>query len=313
MCTSEPKSRSPPRRSAGSARSTPSRRASAAVRPSERVAVRQAETKPLMTALWSWLMERLEEISAKSSLATAIRYTLGHWEGLTLFLADGRVEVDNNTVERVHPSDSAWTKERAVRRIAPRRRAMGGPRVAHQHGQAARDRSPDLPGRCARPDRLRPHQGQCAARVAAVELEGGACGAARRRGVTKQRTRRSRSTGPAMSLEQLDAWLHTLEPPPRVDGASMLDGYLTAIVIGPCSIPPDEWFIDLLGERGRIATAAGDVLAAIKAIVARFNVISEGLSIAPKQHAPIFEKTDDGLALPQSVVHGLSQRDAAAL
>ena len=29
-----------------------------------------------------------------------IRYTLGHWKGLTLFLSDVRVEVDNNTVER---------------------------------------------------------------------------------------------------------------------------------------------------------------------------------------------------------------------
>jgi len=66
----------------------------------QRVAIRQAETKPLMAALWSWLMERLAEISAKSSLAVAIRYTLGHWEGLTVFLSDGRVEVDNNTVER---------------------------------------------------------------------------------------------------------------------------------------------------------------------------------------------------------------------
>jgi hypothetical protein len=46
-------------------------------------------------------MQRLDEISAKSSLATAIRYTLSHWAGLTVFLIDGRVEVDNNnTVER---------------------------------------------------------------------------------------------------------------------------------------------------------------------------------------------------------------------
>jgi hypothetical protein len=59
----------------------------------ERVAMRQAETKPLMMALWSWLMQRLEEISKKSSLASAIRYTLGHWEGLSVFLGDGRVEV----------------------------------------------------------------------------------------------------------------------------------------------------------------------------------------------------------------------------
>ena len=66
----------------------------------ERVVVRQAETRPLMAALWSWLMECLAEISTKSTLAKAIRYTLGHWEGLIVFLSDGRVEVDNNTVER---------------------------------------------------------------------------------------------------------------------------------------------------------------------------------------------------------------------
>jgi uncharacterized protein len=41
------------------------------------------------------------------------------------------------------------------------------------------------------------------------------------------------------------------------------------------------------------------VLAAITAIVARFNAISEGLSTASKLHAPLFEKTDDGFVLPQ--------------
>ena len=75
--------------------------------------------------------------------------------------------------------------------------------------------------------------------------------------------RRSRARRAAMSLEQLETWLATLAPPPRVSGVSMLDGYLTAIVIGPCSIPPDEWFVDLLGEHGHIATATGQTLAAI--------------------------------------------------
>lgn len=65
-----------------------------------RLAVRQAETKPLMDAFKTWAEERLAEVSAKSPLATAIRYTLNHWDGLTVFLTDGRVEVDNNTVER---------------------------------------------------------------------------------------------------------------------------------------------------------------------------------------------------------------------
>lgn len=65
-----------------------------------RLVVRQAETNPVMDALRAFLMGVLAGISTKSALAAAIKYTLGHWEGLTLFLTDGRVEVDTNTVER---------------------------------------------------------------------------------------------------------------------------------------------------------------------------------------------------------------------
>jgi hypothetical protein len=53
-----------------------------------------------MNALKRRLTALLEELSVKSTLAKAIRYTLGHWDGLALFLADGRVEIDSNTVER---------------------------------------------------------------------------------------------------------------------------------------------------------------------------------------------------------------------
>ena len=66
----------------------------------ERLAVRQAESRPLMEAFKTWAEGRLAEVSAKSPLAGAIRYTLNHWDGLTVFLTDGRVEADNNTVER---------------------------------------------------------------------------------------------------------------------------------------------------------------------------------------------------------------------
>ncbi len=65
-----------------------------------RLAARQAESKPLMDELKRRLTGLLEELSVKSALAKAIRYTLGHWDGLTLFLIDGRVEIDSNTVER---------------------------------------------------------------------------------------------------------------------------------------------------------------------------------------------------------------------
>jgi transposase len=66
----------------------------------ERVIVRQSETRPILEAFKTWLMQRLAEESAKSDLATAIKYTLNHWGGLTVFLTDGRVEVDSNIVER---------------------------------------------------------------------------------------------------------------------------------------------------------------------------------------------------------------------
>src|SRR5215207_4328804 len=42
----------------------------------------------------------LAELPSRSSLVDAIKYMLGHWAGLTLFLADGRIEVATNTVER---------------------------------------------------------------------------------------------------------------------------------------------------------------------------------------------------------------------
>ena len=35
-------------------------------------------------------------------MAKAIRYMLSHWDGLCVFLADGRVELDTNTIERLH-------------------------------------------------------------------------------------------------------------------------------------------------------------------------------------------------------------------
>ncbi len=70
-------------------------------RPAEvRRAVRQERSKPLVETLHSWLTVQLERVSDRSGLAEAIRYALRHWTGLVLFLDDGRVELDNNTVER---------------------------------------------------------------------------------------------------------------------------------------------------------------------------------------------------------------------
>jgi transposase len=68
--------------------------------PEERRAERQARSRPIVLALEPWLKAKLEIISQKSKLAEAIRYALSRWEGLTSFLDDGRIEIDNNIVER---------------------------------------------------------------------------------------------------------------------------------------------------------------------------------------------------------------------
>jgi transposase len=66
----------------------------------ERHAIRQERSRPLVEALQPWLREKLSLISQKTKLAEAIRYALSRWVGLCLFLDDGRVEIDNNAVER---------------------------------------------------------------------------------------------------------------------------------------------------------------------------------------------------------------------
>jgi transposase len=68
--------------------------------PDERQAVRQARSRPVVEALEPWLKAKLALISQKSKLAEAIRYALSRWAGLSRFLDDGRVEIDNNVVER---------------------------------------------------------------------------------------------------------------------------------------------------------------------------------------------------------------------
>jgi transposase len=62
--------------------------------------VRQAESKALVTELRTWFEAQLAKLPARGPLAEATRYALNHWDGLARFLDDGRIELDNNSVER---------------------------------------------------------------------------------------------------------------------------------------------------------------------------------------------------------------------
>ena len=54
----------------------------------------------MIAALEAWLKTNRARVSAKAPLGEALKYIAKYWGGLCLFLTDGRIEMDNNAVER---------------------------------------------------------------------------------------------------------------------------------------------------------------------------------------------------------------------
>jgi transposase len=66
----------------------------------QRRLVRGARSRIIADDLRQYLDARGRQASAKSKLGEAIRYALTRWDGLSRFLVDGRIDLDNNAVER---------------------------------------------------------------------------------------------------------------------------------------------------------------------------------------------------------------------
>jgi len=65
-----------------------------------RQATRRIKSLPLIDAMKAWLEAELSRVPPRGGLAEAIRYALTRWTTLCRFLDDGRIQLDNNTVER---------------------------------------------------------------------------------------------------------------------------------------------------------------------------------------------------------------------
>jgi len=65
-----------------------------------RCVARIERTKPKLEAFRKWLTRNRAQVSAKSPTGEALKYIAKYWIGLNLFLTDGRIEIDNNPVER---------------------------------------------------------------------------------------------------------------------------------------------------------------------------------------------------------------------
>lgn len=69
--------------------------------PEVRRAVRQERSKPLVVELNAFVRAQRERLSSRSNMGKALAYLINHWEGLCVYLDDGRVEMDSNPIENL--------------------------------------------------------------------------------------------------------------------------------------------------------------------------------------------------------------------
>jgi transposase len=66
----------------------------------QRYELRQRKSKPLMEKFKTWLDKMYPTALPQSALGKAMMYCIKLWPGLTRFLDDGRLEIDNNLTEQ---------------------------------------------------------------------------------------------------------------------------------------------------------------------------------------------------------------------
>jgi transposase len=64
-----------------------------------RLALRQAESRPIVTGIKAWLDVRDHDELPKSPLRAGVHYLHSRWEAFERFLEDGRIPIDNNRTE----------------------------------------------------------------------------------------------------------------------------------------------------------------------------------------------------------------------
>ena len=67
----------------------------------QRLAARQARSKPLLDAFHTWAMVQRRRLSGKAPLGKAFQYSLSRWDALSRYVEDGRLSIDNNLAERL--------------------------------------------------------------------------------------------------------------------------------------------------------------------------------------------------------------------
>jgi hypothetical protein len=61
---------------------------------------RMTEAQPILVQFKQWLLQQQKTALPKSPLGKALFYSIKHWDSLTQYINDGRLEIDNNRSER---------------------------------------------------------------------------------------------------------------------------------------------------------------------------------------------------------------------
>lgn len=86
----------------------------------ERYNERLKQSKPVLDAFLSWLKIQEQIVLPKSALGKAVNYCLNQWDKLVVFLGVGRLEIDNNRIERSGQARCDRTKGLALREYTAR-------------------------------------------------------------------------------------------------------------------------------------------------------------------------------------------------
>jgi len=62
--------------------------------------MRQEKAPAILATYKAWLEKSAQQVPPKTLLGKAIQYNLNQWDKLTVYLTDGRINIDNNRAER---------------------------------------------------------------------------------------------------------------------------------------------------------------------------------------------------------------------
>jgi uncharacterized protein len=101
----------------------------------------------------------------------------------------------------------------------------------------------------------------------------------------------------SLDFEELDNFLMSDRAPEECMQLSDLDGFLTAVAIGPELIMPSEWLPVIWGKGEPEFESAEEAQGVIGAIMARYNEILHLIRHQPDDYEPVLWETPDGEAV----------------